>query len=294
MPWVNVPLAELRSMHRLATTNLAPRQLSSVAWNPPRALQLLRWPLPHLTMADRFVVRALALLARRQVLAVFGLENMYPANDPFIVAINHTTRREALLVPALLVLHRGGRLIHFLADWNFRLIPGVGWVYRRGAITVTRKSARPPVLNLLKPLYTHRMPVLERARRLLAAGRSVGVFPEGTVNPDPLRLLPGRLGAARLSLETGAPVVPVGIRFPNAEPDRPIPGRAPMEVHIGAALYPPRPATGHRGRLQIRAWHATVMGEIGRLSGKSWSPDANGPSTAIRPQPTLEICDEPC
>jgi len=282
-------------MSRLATTNLALRQSSPAAWNPPGAARLLRWPLPQLTIADRWVVRGLALLGRRQVLAVFGLENLHPAEDPFIVAINHTTRREALLVPALLVLHRGGRLIHFLADWNFRLIPGVGWLYRRGgAITVTRKSARPPILNLLKPLYTHPLPALERARRLLAAGRSVGIFPEGTVNPDPLHLLPGRLGAARLSLETGVPVVPVGIRFPGAQPDRPIPGRAPMEVHIGAALYPPRAPTPDKVRLQIRAWHATVMGEIGRLSGKSWNPGAHRRYAPIRPHPTLEVCDEPC
>ena len=57
-------------------------------------------------------------------------------------------------MPALLLLHRGGRLVHFLADWNFRLIPGVGFIYARAqVVTVTRKSAKPRFLNILKPLY---------------------------------------------------------------------------------------------------------------------------------------------
>jgi hypothetical protein len=68
------------------------------------------------------------------------------------------------MVPSLLFLHRSGRLVHFLADWNFRLIPGVGFLYARAqVVTVTRKSAKPRVLNLLKPLYEHAQLTLERA-----------------------------------------------------------------------------------------------------------------------------------
>jgi hypothetical protein len=47
-----------------------------------------------------------------------------------------------------------------------------------------------------------------RARVCLALGRSVGIFPEGTVNRDPHRLLAGRRSAALLSLERRVPVVP--------------------------------------------------------------------------------------
>jgi 1-acyl-sn-glycerol-3-phosphate acyltransferase len=110
--------------------------------------------LPSLGLGDRLVLRALALIASRHVLAIHGLQHIRPATDPFILAANHSTRRESLLVPALLLLHRGGRLVHFLADWNFRLIPGVGFIYARAqVVTVTRKSAKPRFLNILKPLY---------------------------------------------------------------------------------------------------------------------------------------------
>jgi 1-acyl-sn-glycerol-3-phosphate acyltransferase len=208
------------------------------------------------------------------VLALHGLLHVRPELDPFILALNHTTRSEALLVPALITVYRGGRLIHFVADWNFRLIPGVGMMYRRGgAITVTAKPARPRWLNALRPLYQHSLSALDRARLCLAQGRSIGIFPEGTVNRDPRRLLAGRRGSALLSLQTGAPVVPVGIRFPHAPPERPIRDREPMEVHVGAPLRPP-PLTGSRlGAAALRNWHAAIMSEIARLSGKSWTPE---------------------
>lgn len=245
---------------------------SPLNWEPPAAQELLRWPLPYQRLANRCFVRGVAMFARGRVLAVSGLQHVRPGLDPFILAINHNTRTEALLVPALVMLHRGGRLIHFMADWNFRLIPGIGLIYRRAeTITVTAKQARPRVLNAFKPLYRHSRTVLDRARFCLANGRSVGVFPEGRINRDPLRLLAGRRSAALLSLETGAPVVPVGIRFPHAVPDRPIRDRDPMEVHIGRPLCPPRVEP----RLQaatLRDWHAAVMTEIAHLSGKSWTP----------------------
>ena len=217
-------------------------------------------------------MRALALMARRQVLAIRGLEHVQPARDPFILALNHSTMAESLLVPALLMLHRGGRLIHFLADWNYGLIPGVGLLYRRGeTILVTRKPARPRLLNALKPLYTHPLSALDRARLLLAIGRPVGIFPEAKINRNAHRLLPARRGAALLSLESGVPVVPAGIRFPGLESGGRIGDRAAMEVHIGAPLTPPSALTA---LADLYAWHDAIMSEIGRLCGKSYQSGA--------------------
>jgi 1-acyl-sn-glycerol-3-phosphate acyltransferase len=113
---------------------------------------------------------------------------------------------------------------------------------------------------------------LERTRTHLLCGRSVGFFPEGTVNRDAGRLLAGRRGAARLSLETGTPVVPVGIRFPHVSPGQVIGDGAAMEIHIGAPLSPPGCPSRVAPLATVRAWHATIMGEIGRLSGKAWHP----------------------
>jgi 1-acyl-sn-glycerol-3-phosphate acyltransferase len=220
------------------------------------------------------ILHALAATARRWIVEIDGLEHVQAARDPFIVAINHNARTEALLVPAALIEYRCGRLIHFLADWNYRLIPGVATIYRRAeTITVTRKSARPPILNLLKPLYADPSGPLRRAIRTLQAGGSVGIFPEGKINPDPSRLLPGFRGAAYLSLRARVPIVPVGIRFPHSAPDQPIDDFAPMTVRIGAPMYPTRAWTERLSRTALRGWHATLMREIALLSGKEWPHD---------------------
>jgi 1-acyl-sn-glycerol-3-phosphate acyltransferase len=252
----------------------APDVAQTAVFGPhfPAVSDILGHPLPHLNLGDRLLLRALALLARRQILSVHGLQHVRAAADPFILAVNHNTRYESLLVPAVLFLHRGGRIMHFLADWNFRLIPGIGYIYSRAqVVTVTRKSAKPRVLNVLRPLYRGPLPPLERARRYLASGRSIGIFPEGQVNRDADRLLRGRRGAARLSLETGAPVVPMGIRFPHLEPGHRIQDHAAMELWIGAPLVPPAPAHEPVSLDMVTDWHAAIMGEIARLSGKQWT-----------------------
>ena len=240
------------------------------SWEPLTLREILHRPIPNLGLSDRWLLRALALLGRAQVRVISGLEFVDPANDPFILVLNHCTRRESLLVPAALLLHRRGRLIHFMADWNFRLVPGLGLIYGRAqTITVTRKSARPRLLNALKRWYVEPLPAVERARARLVAGRSVGIFPEARVNRDPVRLLKGRIGAAFLSLETGLPIIPAGIYLPDAEAER-APQRAMLEIRIGAPLNPP-PLTRSRAPIaDLRAWHATIMAEIARLSGKAW------------------------
>jgi len=52
---------------------------------------------------------------------------------------------------------------------------------------------------------------LEDASQYLHDGKSVAIFIEGKISPPDGSFLPPRTGAARLAMQTGAPVIPVGI-----------------------------------------------------------------------------------
>lgn len=242
----------------------------------PSGLDIWSAALPDLGWGDRALLRTVALAACTRITSISGAEHIAVDRDPFILALNHNTRLESLCVPALLMLFRGGRRIHFLADWNFRMVPGLDLLYRRaGAITVPNKRAKPRFLNLLQPMFTDRVPPLQQARDLLLAGASIGIFPEGKVNRDPMRLLRGRLGTARLSIETGVPVVPAGLRFAPATPGSLPRTESRFSIVIGAPLVPPPASCGVAGE-NIHAWHAEIMSGIGELSAKSPSHSSRG------------------
>ena len=55
-----------------------------------------------------------------------------------------------------------------------------------------------------------------------------------------------------------------------------------MEIVIGAPLKPPPRRAGVRPSLaEVRAWHAVMMTEIARLSGKSWQAPAGEGGEAV-------------
>jgi 1-acyl-sn-glycerol-3-phosphate acyltransferase len=242
-------------------------------WRVPGWREIWGAPLPELVgWHRRLIVRTVLTGLGGGVVAAYGLERLAGRNDPFIVVMNHSTRLEALLLPVIFAYHRGGRMVRFVADWNFALVPVIGTILRAGeSILLVRKPAKPAILNVFKPLFQRQGPAFEQAAAALRSGRSVGIFPEGTTNRHPRKLLRGFDGAARLSLETGVPVIPVGMRFPGQAEDRPVRDRSPMEIHVGEALRPAG-AGGRPGREEVRGWHEQIMRELARLSGKNWEP----------------------
>jgi 1-acyl-sn-glycerol-3-phosphate acyltransferase len=90
------------------------------------------------------------------------------------------------------------------------------------SILVTGMCFKVPVFGRYLRLAGH-VPVVsgngraafEEARRLLQAGRTVGIFTEGTLSPieGGIGFDRPRTGTARLALSTGAPVIPVGIHL---------------------------------------------------------------------------------
>ena len=230
-----------------------------------------RQPLPEQpSRLTRFCARGLMALGRRHLLEVRGAENVAPELDPFVLVANHNQRFEAVLLPALLAFARRGRLVHFLADWPMFLVPPVGLLYRQaGVIAVAGKSARPAFLNVLRPLFAPAEPAHERALALLRRGRSIGFFPEGTMNRDPRRLLRGRSGAAKVAIAAGVKVVPVGISFPLHHGDGPIGDFEPMAIEFGSPIEPPAASPS-----AVSLFHQQIFTRLAALCGKTYSPDA--------------------
>ncbi|NBO63584.1 MAG: 1-acyl-sn-glycerol-3-phosphate acyltransferase [Acidobacteria bacterium] len=225
----------------------------------------------------RWLIRGILIIFGKRILSVEGWHWLDSVSDPFLIAINHSQRLEALLLPTLLFWYREGRLIHFLADWNFILNPIVAFGYWKGeVIPVTRKPARPRILSGLRSWVVSTPHGYDRARKHLQAGRSVGIFPEGTTNRQTDRMLTGHTGAARLSLEAECPVIPVGIRFPKAKERGWVSPWDRMQVSIGPPLHPP-PSTTPAPSAEVKSWHEEIMRAISVQSGKSWSPRAISP-----------------
>ncbi len=120
---------------------------------------------------------------------VEGLEHV-PQAGPAIISPNHRSAWDPPVVSTLLE-----RPLYHMA--KAELFPRLGFFLRRiGAYPVRRQAVD--------------MHAIRHSLTLLRAGRLICIFPEGHRYADG-RLGPGKSGAARLSVQTGAPVIPVGI-----------------------------------------------------------------------------------
>jgi Acyltransferase len=197
-------------------------------------------------------------------------------------------------VPLLLISLRGQRKIAFLSDWMYFHVPVFGWALRRsGAIPVWTKPAKVPGLHWLRP--SRRASPLKIAAERLAAGKAVALYPEGRRNADPQRLLPGRPGLARLALETGVCIVPVGVDYAGREAGLAPPAFPRLTVRIGEALTVDTERAAMAQQPDSRQaiedqLTARIMRSLAGLSGKGVAtPDASEGPRMERPQaPALE------
>ncbi|GAA2849446.1 lysophospholipid acyltransferase family protein [Streptosporangium fragile] len=122
--------------------------------------------------------------------------DLLPKTGGIIMVTNHLSWLDPILVAHF--LYNNGRWPVILAKSGLFSVPVLGHMVRSlQAIPVYRGSA-------------DAARSLEESRRRLAAGACVMFYPEGTCTRDPeFWPMEGKTGAARLALETGAPVVPV-------------------------------------------------------------------------------------
>ncbi len=115
-----------------------------------------------------------------------------------LVVCNHQSAIDPFIPMRYLELFPVGK-------YEIRSYPLIGFAASKTGILFVKREVR-----------DHRRAVREKIREYLSLGRSILVFPEGTVSPDGT-IMPFRTGAFRSAVEAGRPVYPVAIRYFSAD-----------------------------------------------------------------------------
>jgi 1-acyl-sn-glycerol-3-phosphate acyltransferase len=189
-----------------------------------------------------------------------------PAHGAAVVAANHQSFCDSLFIPLAIP-----RRVTYLAKAEYFDTWKTAWFFRAvGQIPIRRGGGD----------ASER--ALATAREVLGRGRIVGLYPEGTRSEDRF-VHRGRTGVARLALECGVPVIPVGVD--GTERVQPIGLRRlrPFQrvtIRFGPPmrLAPPTPPDGGRDESTARSLDAAhlrtftddLMHEIAGLAGREY------------------------
>lgn len=196
---------------------------------------------------------------------VTGLSNV-PANGPALLCPNHAAAIDSAFLPA--VLDRDLIFVgksEYLDDWKTRwLLPALGM------IPIDRRGG------------DHAAGALDAAREVLRGGGLFGIYPEGTRSRSG-KLHKGHTGAARLAIETGAPVIPVGL-IGTAEV-QPVDATMPkffrtVSVRFGAPIRVERYCHRAGDRALYRELTDEIMFEIQALTGLEYVHEYAGKGDA--------------
>jgi len=187
---------------------------------------------------------------------VKGLRNV-PGMGPVIIASNHLSFSDSIFMPLVVP-----RKVTFLAKSEYFTSPGPKGLLKKltfialGQVPVDRSGGRRSEAALITGL------------KVLAEGKCLGIYPEGTRSPDG-RLYKGRTGIARLAIESGAPIIPVAMF--NTEKIQPtgtvMPKVMRVEMIFGEPMYFEGDSTD---LLHLRDVTDKIMSTIQALSGQEY------------------------
>ena len=124
-------------------------------------------------------------------------ENCPLPEGPKIIAMNHTPGFDPLYLPFILK-----DTPHFLLQDGMFKVPFIGWMLKEsGQIPVYRGTDRAKEAK-------------EQACAILRAGGTIAIFPEGK-DVEFGKRIPAKTGVVRMALETGAPIIPLGLYAPH-------------------------------------------------------------------------------
>ena len=122
----------------------------------------------------------------------YGLENI-PKDKGFILCCNHLSMTDPVLLVAAIK-----KQIYFMSKKEAFKIPVIGWIIKHmDAIDVDREA--------------NDKSAVERSISVVKQGSILGVFPEGTRNKQGGAPSKGKPGAAFITMQTKADILPVAI-----------------------------------------------------------------------------------
>ena len=187
---------------------------------------------------------------------VEGTENI-PSEGGFIAVANHLTDLDSLT--AMRAFVDADVPVYSLTKATLFKVPVLGAILRAGGQIPVQRGTRDAARSL------------EAARKVLAEGGAIMIFPEGTLSRDPLQWpMVAKTGAARLAMVSGAPVVPVGqwgaqdVLHTYGKIFHPFP-RKEVRVKIGTPLDLSRFGSDTQDHEAVRQCTAAMMEAITHL-----------------------------
>ena len=180
-----------------------------------------------------------------------------PRRGAAVLASNHLAASDWVFMPLML-----RRRVTFLAKAEYFTAPGIKGALQRAFFTASRQ------VPIDRTSADAAEAALSTGIRILREGNLLGIYPEGTRSPDG-RLFRGKTGVARMTLETGCPVVPVAM----------VPGRSfrflgkrltRVDVVVGEPLDFSRYEGMSGDRFVERSITDEIMYEIMLLSGQEY------------------------
>ncbi|MCI1225208.1 lysophospholipid acyltransferase family protein [Bifidobacterium sp.] len=207
-----------------------------------------------------FFVKGLGPIARRRMNpAGRGIENI-PRQGGAIIASNHLAVIDDALIPLT-----SPRMIHFMGKAEYFEGKGIKgkfqkwWFTSVGVFPVDRSGG------------SKSLGALAHAKGILEEGHLFGIHVEGTRSPDG-KLYRGHVGAAKLALETGCPIIPTAVVGSRElqKPGQLIPAKGRTMVLYGTPIPVAKKGSEAITHDELRALTDRVVQAIRKLSGQDY------------------------
>jgi 1-acyl-sn-glycerol-3-phosphate acyltransferase len=190
---------------------------------------------------------------------VKGLENV-PRTGPVIIVCNHLSFVDSIFLPLVI-----DRQMAFLAKSDYFTGRGLkGFVVRlfmesAGQLPIDRSGGKASEASLNAGLA------------VLADGKVLAIYPEGTRSPDG-RMFRGRTGVARMILEAHVPVIPAAVV--DTEKVMPLGSKFPSVHRVGVVVGTPLDFSRFKGmegdRFVLRSITDEIIYEMNKLSQQDY------------------------